>query len=180
MAEKFIVGLVGAPFGLKGFVKIKSLSGEFEHLLKIKTVTVRKEQKERVLQVEESEIIGGEPGQGRTKGKFAAVIMRFSGFETPEMAKTLNGAELLADREHAAPLYSDEFYVEDLKNIEILSPDNEVLGKIVDIIEGGGGDLAEIKLNSGEIKLIPFRKEFFSDINPKKGNATLQNLWILE
>jgi ribosomal 30S subunit maturation factor RimM len=47
-------------------------------------------------------------------------------------------------------------------------------------VEGGGGELAEIKLSLGESRLVPFRQEFFGAISPEKGYVVLKNLWILE
>jgi 16S rRNA processing protein RimM len=170
----FIAGIVGAPFGLEGFVKVKPLSGEIEHLLKLKTATLRQDGKERVFTIEESA-----PSP-------PAVVMRFAGFHSPEAAKALAGAELIVSREEAAALKPGEFYVEDLKGLAVLSPaadaapPSEVLGHINAIIEGGGGDLAEITLNSGKQKLVPFLKEFFSNFDLENRQVTLNNLWILE
>jgi len=54
------------------------------------------------------------------------------------------------------------------------------LGHISDIVEGGGGFLAEIKLISGESKLVPFRNEFFGEVNFNLGKVELLQLWMLE
>jgi 16S rRNA processing protein RimM len=167
MTEKFIIGVVGSPFGVKGFVKVRPCSGEIGHLLKLQSVIVSKDGKERLFQIEENA-----PAP-------PSVLMRFSGIETPEEAKTLNGAQLIAGREQAVPLGDGEFYIEDLKGLMVIS-EGGTIGSITDIIEGGGGELAEIELLNGEKRLVPFRHEFFSTICPEKGNATLQNLWILE
>jgi 16S rRNA processing protein RimM len=167
MTGQFVAGIVGAPFGLEGFVKLKPLSGETGHLLKLKSAALRLDGKERLLDIEK--IVSIPP----------ALAVRFAGIAGPEGAKTLRGAELLLSREEAAPLQPGEFYVEDLKGLEVYAGE-DVLGHIVSIFEGGGGDLAEICLNGGKTRLVPFRKEFFSDINTEKGRVTLQNLWILE
>jgi len=169
MTEQFVAGIVGAPFGLKGFVKVKPLSGEIEHLLKLRSVTLRQGEKERTLAIEENAAIP------------PAVAIRFAGFDSPEAAKTLRGAQLLIGRKDAAPLRRGEFYIEDLKGLAVLAADSgEVLGHITDVIEGGGGDLAEVRLNDGKTRLVPFRKEFFTGINLAKGRVMLQNLWIME
>ena len=167
MTEQFIAGIVGAPFGLKGFVKVKPLSGEIDHLLKLKAVTLRRDGKEQSLAIEETAAIP------------PAVAIRFAGYDTPEAAKALRGAELLVDRKDAAPLQSGEFYVEDLKGLAV-DDGGRVIGHIVNIIEGGGGDLAEIRLQNGEVKLVPFRAEFFPAVDLAQKRATLQNLWVLE
>ena len=176
--EKFVIGLVGTPFGLKGFVKVRSCSGEIEHLLKLQSVIVARDGKERLLQIEESS--PSPPG----------VLIRFKGIDSPEVAKTLVGARLLAGREQAAPLNDNEFYIEDLKGLSVITENGETIGHVTDIIEGGGGELAEIELSGGGKRLIPFRKEFFKEICPeppsspgedsgKNGRLVLQNLWIL-
>jgi len=176
MTEKFIIGLVGSPFGVKGFVKVNPCSGESGHLLKLKSVTISKDGKEQTLQIEE--IAPAPP----------TVLMRFAGIDSPEKAKTLNGAQLIAGREQAAPLGDDEYYIEDLKGLPVIFSGAEgekdasdvVIGYITDIIEGGNGELAEIKLLNNEKRLVPFRKEFFSEISPQKGKVILKNLWVLE
>jgi len=166
--EKFIIGQIGAPFGIKGFLKIRPLSGETGHLLKLQSVIVSKDGNEQMLQIEESACAP------------SAVLMRFKGIDSPEKAKAFSGGQLLAGREQAAPLNKGEFYIEDLKGLPVIAENHEIIGHITDIIEGGGGDLAEIKLTGGEKKLVPFRHEFFPEINPAKGKIKLQNLWILE
>jgi 16S rRNA processing protein RimM len=168
MTEKFVIGLAGAPFGLKGFLKVHPCSGEIDHLLKLQSVVVSKDGRERLLQIEE------------TSPAPPSVLMRFAGIDSPEAAKTLNGARLLAGREQAAPLGEGEFYIEDLKGLAVTTGNSETIGHITDIIEGGGGELAEIELSGGEKRLVPFRREFFSEICPEKGRLILQNLWILE
>jgi 16S rRNA processing protein RimM len=176
----FIAGIIGAPFGLEGFVKVTPLSGEIDHLLKLKSAVLRQNGKERVLAIEES------------APNVPVVVMRFAGFHSPEAAKALAGAELIVSREEAAALKPGEFYVEDLKGLAVYAPPSEmaplpeasppsdVLGHINAIIEGGGGDLAEITLNDGKRKLVPFRKEFFSGIDLENRRVTLNKLWILE
>jgi 16S rRNA processing protein RimM len=178
MIDKFIIGLVGSPFGIKGFVKVRSLSGEIEHLLKLKSVIISKDGEERLVQVRE--ITPAPP----------FVLMHFNGIDNPEKAKTLNGAKLITGREQAAPLGKGEFYIEDLKGLPVITAEkadggnSEIIGHITDIIEGGGGELAEIQLINGKKKLVPYRKEFFPLISPenglKKGKVVLQNLWVLE
>ena len=174
LLTEFIAGIVGAPFGLEGFVKVKPLSGEIEHLLRLKSAVLRQDGKERVLAIEES------------APNIPVVVMRFAGFNSPEAAKALAGAELIVSREDAAALKPDEFYVEDLKGLAVLAPaaeaapPSEVLGHINAVIEGGGGDLIEIRLTDGTLKLVPFRKEFFSSLDLENRRLTLNNLWILE
>jgi len=167
MTEKFVAGIVGAPFGIKGFVKVKTLSGETDHLLKLKSATLVQDGGEITLDIAES------------AAAMPDLVMRFAGFDSPEAARRLTGAKLMVGREFAASLGPGEFYVEDLKGLKVVF-DGEVLGEIVAVIEGGGGDLAEVRLNDGATRLVPFRPEFFTEVDAEKGFAVLANVWVLE
>jgi 16S rRNA processing protein RimM len=169
--QKFVAGIVGPPFGLKGFVKIRSLSGEWDYLSRLEEVSLRREGRERIYQIE-AKIPSA-----------SSLAFKFKGIDTPEAVKTLTGAELLVDRADAAPLREGEFYVEDLRGMEVTAERPEgplVLGHIADVIEGGGGDLVEVRLVSGKLRFVPFRKEFFGTIDCQGRRAELLAEWILE
>ena len=174
MTGEFVAGLVGPPFGLEGFVKVKPFSGDIENLLKLREVTVRRGGKEQRLAIVDA---AAAPN---------AALLHFSGYDNPETAKTLSGAELLVSRADASPLAPGEFYIEDLKGLAVVTapdsglPKGEILGHITGILEGGDSSLVEIKLAGGALRLVPFRKEFFPEIDPENGKITLNNLWILE
>jgi 16S rRNA processing protein RimM len=190
VTHRFVVGLVGAPFGLKGFVKVRPLSGEIDHLLKLTRVVLRRDGTEETLDIEAS------------APALSQVVIKFAGIDSPEAAGTLGGAELITGREQASPLKPGEYYVEDLRGLAVIAADTapeagskaagdeksgsgdgqtgEILGYITGIVEGGGGDLAEIRLSTGECKFVPFRSEFFAPIDLNSGRVILLERWILE
>jgi 16S rRNA processing protein RimM len=172
LTEQFVAALVGAPFGVKGFVRIRPLSGETEHLERLETMTLRRPRGEELsyeetLYIEETRIIGD------------ALAIKFRGIETPEAARALSGAELLVDRDHAVPLGKDEYYIEDLRGLPIYNSGGELLGEIRDVLEGGNGQLIEALLPGGETRLIPFINEFFGEVDPEKRRVILLQAWIL-
>jgi 16S rRNA processing protein RimM len=179
MINRFIIGVVGAPFGLKGFVKVRPFSGEIDHLLKLASVILRRDGVEKSMDIE------------TVVPLLPQAAIKFAGIDSPEAAKTLGGAELVAGREQASPLKPGEFYVEDLRGLAVIAADkadeaavsgqkSEILGHITDVVEGGGGDLVEIRLSAGEFRFVPFRSEFFAPLDLSSGRITLLNRWILE
>ena len=165
MTERFVAAILGAPFGLSGRVKIESLSGEEKHLFDLQKATLRKEEQEKEYTIEEM---------------FSSPLsFKLKGIDSPEAAKALTGAEILVPRDHAAPLKNDEFYIEDLRGLEVIA-EGITVGSISALFEGGGGFLAEITLKNGEKKLVPFRDQFFGKIDLAAGTAELENIWILE
>jgi len=164
----FTIGCVGPPFGLKGFVKVRPFSGETGHFSRLKKVTLKRGEKEETWDVAE------------TVSQEGTVLIRFAGIDNPENAALLNRAEIIAPRENAAPLKEGEFYVEDLKGLEVIDREGKALGHIVAITEGGGGNLAEVKLLSGTKRLAPFRKEFFGDVDLEEGKIVLLESFVLD
>jgi 16S rRNA processing protein RimM len=168
LTERFVVALVGAPFGVKGFVKARSLSGETEHLERLETVVLRRQDGEKTFQIEAIRTIG------------SSLAIKFRGIETPEAARTLSGAELLAERDQAAPLDEGEYYVEDLRGILVCNSRGTNLGEITDVLESGNGQLIELRLSGGGTRLVPFKNEFFGEVDSEKRRAVLLKEWILE
>jgi 16S rRNA processing protein RimM len=112
-------------------------------------------------------------------GSGVPALIKFKGIDSPEAVRLLSGAELVVGREEAAALGKNEYYVEDLRGVQVVEA-GEVLGTVTDVVEGGNGALLEIQLSSGELRLVPFRSEFFGEVDPVKGRAVLLNRWILE
>ena len=159
---------MGSPFGLKGFVKVRPFSGETCHFSHLQEVTLKQGTKSETRSVAETIT------QGET------LLIRFVGIDTPEAAALLKRAEIIVGREFAAPLKEGEFYVEDLKGLEVVGGGGECLGHISNVLEGGGGYLAEVRLNSGGTAFAPFRKEFFGEVNLELCKIVLLEPWILE
>jgi 16S rRNA processing protein RimM len=171
MTEHFTVALVGPPFGLTGRLKIESLSGETSHLLGLKKVVLHKSRGMEKGDVEQEYLI---------EEVFTDPLsVKFAGIDSPEAARALKGSEILVPREQAAPLNEGEFYIEDLRELEVIFEEKTV-GTISGIIEGGGGFLAEILLVSGKKRLVPFRNEFLGKVDPAAGQVELLEPWILE
>lgn len=177
MVDSFVIGIVGASFGVKGFVKVHVPSGETGHLESLTDVTLRHQGTEKKYRIEDF------------GGAASSFVMKFRGIDSPEAAKPLAGAELVVPREAAAPLKEDEYYIEDLRGLSVVlaagsgdaaAPGAEVLGELTDVLEGGGGQLAEIRLSDGSRRLVPFRNEFFGDIDLAKRTAVLRGRWMLE
>jgi 16S rRNA processing protein RimM len=163
---------VGPPFGLKGFVTVRPLSGEISHFSRLKKVKLKKADKEEDRELAEVIQHGDQESP--------SLLLRFAGIDSPEAARLLAGAEIIVERKYAAPLKQGEYYVEDLKGLEVVGPKGETLGHICDVIEGGGGNLVEIELPSGQRRFAPFRNEFFGEVKLKEGKVVLNEPWILE
>ncbi len=172
-------GRVCKPFGLDGFVKVESFSGEFEHFLELEKVFLKfseKTPKKLILKGRHDDWFEVE----EIKLRSMDALMKFKGIGNPEDAKTLKGAEMFVPRDKASPLEDGDFYVKDLCNCVLVHKDSEI-GKITSVTEGGGAYLLEIsEAATGKTHLVPFNKEFIGEINLEQKTVELMHLWIIE
>ena len=170
-----ITGRVRGTFGLEGFVKIESCSGEYEHFLNLKEIKLQLPSKgtetqppELFYQVEECVV------------RNTDALLKLRGIDSPEAAKKLHGADILVPRDMACPLERGEFYINDLCNSDLVYKGNSV-GTIADVVEGGGGLLLEVsEAATGRTVYIPFRSQFIGKINIPAKQIELMHRWILE
>lgn len=169
-----ITGRVRGTFGLDGFVKVESCSGEYEHFFNLKEIMLRLLDKmgaktlEKSYQVEACVV------------RSTDVLLKLWGINSPEAAKKLHGAEILVPRDMACPLDKGEFYITDLCNAILVYKGNSV-GTITDVVEGGGGFLLEVsEAAAGKTVYIPFRSEFIGKVNIPAKQVELMHRWILE
>ena len=189
---QFVVGFIRGSHGYSGECKVESASGEYEHLLDLKEVTLRHDDLQKEAKVE-SVSLG-----------HAVAYVKFKGIDSDTEIKKYNRWEILVPRKYAKPLKKGEWYIEDLRNCSLVYEGNGpatldapvVTGTITDVLEGGAGYLLEVSLSENcnciaeELKTtpegksrvvyVPFRKEFIGDVDIQKGTVQLMHLWILE
>ena len=202
MNERFVVGIIRGSHGVTGNFKVESTSGEYEHFADMEEVTLRngKTGSEKLYKVEGVELSG------------QTLLMKLAGIDSPEEVKKINGCEIVVPREYACPLDKSEWYVEDLKQCALVYPkdgwskdgleaktssaDFVTVGTVTDVLEGGTGNLLEIKLAedcnllADDVKytangktrtvLVPFKNEFIGEIDVQGKRIQLMHLWILE
>ena len=170
-----ITGRVRGTFGLEGFIKIESCSGEYEHFLSLKEITLRFPAKEAEEQRSEISYRVEECVVRSTDA-----LLKLRGVDSPEAAKKLHGADMMVPRDMACPLERGEFYINDLCNSDLVYKGNSV-GTIADVVEGGGGFLLEVsEAATGRTVYIPFRSEFIGKIDIPAKQVELMHRWILE
>ncbi len=164
--ELFVIGVVGKPYGIKGYLHIRSLSGETSHFLKLKKVIVRNKQKVFEVNVED------------VKRFNKNIIMKFDGIDNPEDGRFFQTCEILVSREGGCPLKKDEYYCEDLSGCK-LKKDGRILGVVKSVCEGGNSDFFEIVDQENRVHIVPFIGKFIGKIDIKNKSIELKEDWII-
>jgi 16S rRNA processing protein RimM len=141
------IGKAVKPFGVKGEMKIESLTDFPERFQSLKSVyLVSPAGKEITVTVQSVRYTGVVP------------YMLFKGYDTPEQAKTLNGWLLKVPEQEVMPLPEGRYYWYELIGMEVVSEEGETLGIIVDIFETGSNDIYVMKQGKKEIYLPAIRE----------------------
>lgn len=175
-SELLATALIKGTFGLDGYLKAESLSGDLQHFKNLKKVFVQ---------------FYNSPLQriALTDGYFDVVdvvirskdvLFKFEGIDNSVVAKQFKAATILVPRCDAAPLYEGEYYINDLCNC-VLVYEGKKLGNITNVVEGGSSYLLELsEARTGRLVYIPFNDVFIGEINLQEFTIQLMHLWILD
>jgi 16S rRNA processing protein RimM len=143
--SRVLVGVVGAPHGVRGGVRVKSYT---EDPLDLGSYGPVETEDGRRLDVE------------RVRPAKEVVVARFRGVDDREAAEALKNKKLYVAREKLPPPDDeDEFYHADLVGLPVTTPDGTELGTITAVPDFGAGPLLEIKpAKGGPTVLLAFTK----------------------
>jgi 16S rRNA processing protein RimM len=136
------MGRIIAPFGIKGWVKLKVFTETAESLLDYPTWWLASENGWQKHEVAEAEF--------HAKG----LVVRLQGFSDRTQADALTGVDVGVPRDALPESKPDEFYWVDLVGLDVVNKQGEQLGKIEGLVETGANDVLVVR---GEReRLIPY------------------------
>jgi 16S rRNA processing protein RimM len=129
--QKILVGVFGAPHGIRGEVRLKSYTGDPAAIGGYGPLY--DESGARRFSIDALRPIG--------KDLFVA---RVAGVGDRSAAEALNGTELFVPRDALSALEEEEFYYADLIGLRVENEDGEIFGTVVAVHNFGAGDVLEI------------------------------------
>jgi len=159
--ERLAAGLIRGPHGVRGFVKVRSLSGEDGHFHRLRRCFLRRGEEYLPYEVEE------------VKGRGGELALKLAGVGTPEQAAALAGLELWVDRADASPLAPGEYYLADLCRCRVFRGGEE-LGRVVSVCAAAAADLLEVEGRGGRRFLVPFSAGFVGEVDVAGGRIAVR------
>jgi 16S rRNA processing protein RimM len=152
------VGKTGAPYGVRGWVKVQSFTESTENLLDYEPWYVVSG--ESLAWVEASVVEAKIHGKG--------IIAKFEGCDDRDAALKLGGQEIAIRRDQLPEPENGEYYWIDLEGLEVKTLENVSLGKVDRIEATGANDVLVVK---GERELlIPYvLNHIVHEVNIKAG-----------
>ena len=157
-----LVGVFGAPQGVRGEIRVRCFTGEAKAIGAYGTLTDR--------------ACANAFSFERLRGlKEDVVIVKVKGVETRDAAAALTGVEIFARRDQLPPPDADEFYYDDLVGLEAVTRDGLRLGRVAGLMNYGAGDILEIApYDGGEALLLPFVKAVATRVDFEAGRIVIE------
>lgn len=160
MAKLVMVGEIAGPYGVQGWVKVRSHTDPPQNILKYTPWLLESAGGSQLVEVAE----------GRRQG--SAVVARIATVDDRDQAAGLRGSRILVPRECFPKPPAGSYYWADLVGLEVYTLAGVGLGKITGLLETGANDVLEVK---GERdRLIPFvMGHYVRSVNLEEGRMTV-------
>lgn len=143
--RKVLVGTIGKPYGIKGWVKINSYTAPFSNILNYQPWYLAPNKPfhlSTLIEIIESRVHGQQ------------ILVRLENCTTPESACLYTNYKIYVEREKFPPLAIDQYYWTDLEGLKVYTCENVYLGIISALYATGANDILVV-INKKK-HLIPF------------------------
>lgn len=155
-----LLGVITGCHGVKGHVKIKSFTAYDEDIFAYGDLQLK----------------NGAPAPtikptGSAKNQIIALI---EGVNSRNEAEALKGTEFYIERDQLPPPDDGEFYIEDLKGLDIHDLNSTKIGVIEQVANYGAGDIVDIRFTDGRRESFSFTETTFPEIDIEAGFLKFQ------
>lgn len=159
MKKMITIGRIGAPFGVRGQVKVQSFTEPFDNALNYLPWYIQEGKDYHPLPLEDC----------RPHGNL--LIAKIEGCDDRDQAKAYTHKTIAIENDALPTLSSDEFYWHQLEGLTVVTTTGETLGKVDHLIATGSNDVLVVK---GEREhMIPYTDTFVLHVSLKEGTITV-------
>lgn len=162
--ERILVGVIGAPHGVRGEVRLKSYTAEPGTVAEYPVLWAGRTAARRL------RIAAARPL------KDDMLVVRFDGVVDRAAAQALTNTQLFVARADLPATEADEFYHADLIGLAVVLPDGRGLGTVVALANFGAGDMIEVApAATGDTFYVPFTRAFVPTVDLQGGRLVLSD-----
>ena len=155
------IGMITAPVGIRGEVRVKSYAGDPSRFRKIHTVGLK-------LRGNKGAVTDFAIEHVRNSG--GMVVLKLEGVDDRNAAELLRSVEVFMDRDDLEKLPAGQHYIRDLIGLDVVLDDTgEKIGKVEDILTDRPQDIYVISRDGGDSFMVPGVPEFIKDIDEDGG-----------
>lgn len=155
MSELITIGQVTKAHGFKGEFKVFPLTDDIRRFRKLRYIIIKdKEYKVSFVKLQAER-----------------AILKVEGIESEEDVERIKSLDVQVRKEDAVKKKKDEYFIEELRGMEVFDEEGNSLGIIYDVIQTGSNDVYWIK--DGKELLIPALKTIIKDVNIDENKMTI-------
>lgn len=155
--RRVVVGRINQTWGLKGHVKVTPFTSNPERL----TTGAQLYVAGKPTRVLESVSPQGYP------------IMQFAGYLTREAAQTLRDELIEIDEDTLPELPADEYYVDDLQGLTVVSSTGDEIGELVEVLTTGANDVYVVRRPDQKDVLVPAIADILLNVDLQARRMTI-------
>jgi 16S rRNA processing protein RimM len=160
----YLIGYILKPQGLKGEVKVESVTPYLERFNRLDRVFLQLKEKKQAYSIENV----------RVSDRF--VYLKFAEINSRDDAELLRTAEVLIEEKDLIQPAQDEYFIHDLIGCQVISENNDVIGVLSDIVQMSSNDVYVVKNGEGIEILIPATKEIVKRVNVEQKQIIIHML----
>ncbi len=167
-----LIGIIVGPFGVRGQVKLKTITDQPEHLeTAIQTIYVRPHSRhpKPTLPVAYNLLKASlhKPG---------LMILTLKGITTRTAGEHLRQAEVFIHEDDSLPLDDDEYFIHELYTMQVVTVEGSIIGQVYDVLETGANNVLVVRRDGDSDALIPMTHEVVQQIDRTAGRLIIQPL----
>ncbi len=159
MDKLIIIGKITGAHGVRGELKVFPLTDDPRRFLKLKECFICGQNFEKP---EAKTCQNARLDRGN-------VLVRFEDIGDRDKAELIKGRFIAVTRDNAVKLKKDNYFITDLKGLNVIDDDKGDLGKVIDCFETGSQFTLEIKRDKKKNLMIPFVKVYCYEVNIEGG-----------
>lgn len=161
MEKQLQVGVIASTHGIRGEVKVFPTTDDANRFKQLKKVYLDTGRESFPLEIQ------------NVKFFKQYAILKFKGIDNINDIEKYRGKSLMIDREDAAPLAADEYYIADMLGMDVYTEDGSLFGSLKDVMETGANDVYIIDSREHGEVLVPAIKECILNVDVKENRMTI-------
>lgn len=157
-SEKIVVGQLGAPYGVRGWLHVRSFTEPAENLFQYQPLYLNQAGAWQTVELLNRRVHRG------------GYVVQLAGVDDRDVAARYAKQNLAIDAATLPGLDANEVYWRDLIGMRVVNVDGEPLGEVSDLLETGAHDVLVVQTPGlkGE-RLIPFTDPYLEEIDKDAG-----------
>jgi 16S rRNA processing protein RimM len=162
--SRIAIGIIRKAHGVRGEASVEPWTDSADRFSELDSVTIVSpdDKSTREVAIESTRVHAGR------------ALVKFAGIDSPEAVQSLQNWTLEIPETEARELEEDEYFLHDLVGLTLFDAEGRNRGVVIEVLEGGGGLILEVKRPDGKKFELPFAADLCTDIDVPGKKMTVQ------